>query len=367
MSTDANHAGGSTRRKFYGGRFIAIPYDAYGCGLLARMDRSTLLTYIGQCAAADFETGNKVTVGVSSIAKATKLSTRSVERARLKIVAMGLSRRVKLGGGLHITSEYQMLNPGIGDGVSGDQTPTDHTTKPRQIATRTPTQLCRGNNMETKGDNSISAAAVFFKGEGTEAPEPNPLREALAARGISGPKLDKLARMEGLTPTFIAKLAERTVRASNPAGLLVRLIEQEGPSLIAEAERKRLNAKRQAEAERERVKQQRADVEKLKQQAIEAEARRKQDRAREQEEQRLAEERWRAAEAVFDAMSDAERDALKTRAMRAHNGDPASTLWGLRPQHQLIRPTLIRHLAGELAPQAGAEPSAEKAVPDSQT
>lgn len=54
-------------------------------------------------------------------------------------------------------------------------------------------------------------------------------------------------KQSGLTPAIVREVAERTHRAANPAGLLVTLLENEGPKLMAQAESKAQAERRQVE------------------------------------------------------------------------------------------------------------------------
>jgi len=80
------------------------------------------------------------------------------------------------------------------------------------------------------------------------------VRGELARHGISEPKLSELASLAGLTRGMVRDLAARIGKAKNPGGLLVTLIEREGPQLV-EAARSKAEARTRREAERQRNRQ----------------------------------------------------------------------------------------------------------------
>ena len=228
--------------------FGRIPYAAITSGRLAELAGAELKVYVAMAGHANKD--YFAHPGDALIARQMNLDLRTVERAKRILIREHLIRRVGAGGGRSRKAGYVLVtNPDELAGVSDTDNPGGAVQQPRPphpetpaVSSRNPGDAVRMNRENRPTTDSISADRADVGDEEGRGPvataaltDGHAVHAELARLGVTEPKRSELAAMPGLTVGIVRELAKRTGKAANPAGLLVAMLEREGPAMAAKA------------------------------------------------------------------------------------------------------------------------------------
>ena len=249
-----------------------VPYDMVDIGFLDVMTGADAKVYIA--IAAHVNKHYQTTIGRQRLASLTGLCLDTTRIATKRLTQAGLIE-VKTGRGMGHANTYKLVTkPQRRMGVLTAQNPSDDTAETPAPSHQNPS-ADTVNPQPSKGvtdkNRVITEQEQINDADGGLKDNKQEVQNALAAKKIKEPKLSQLAQIQGLTPTVISQLAKRVQQsAKNPAGLLIRLIEKEGPQLIKDEEVRRQRAeareaqqewkKDESKAELERVKAERLEL-----------------------------------------------------------------------------------------------------------
>jgi len=232
------------------GEWSQLPDRAIRSGAIRKLTRAAAVCYIVLVLRAKLARGGTVAIGQNELGSITGLSVRSVRAGLHQLGSLGLVQRVHRGGGREGDATiYRVLASDENRQSASGSEPAESRTRTGRIAyqnrqkgvpepeagfhpTYSRNHISRravdvAGDEEGKGPVSSSTAAAPADGQAVHA--------ELARFGVTEPKRSELVAMPGLTVNIIRELAGRTGKAANPAGLLVSMLEREGPALAAKA------------------------------------------------------------------------------------------------------------------------------------